>query len=646
MLSSQTGTHPANIEVIRTAWQNLVESSRIDKRSLRDEIALSWERCLRRNLCPHGGNYPMKPADSFSDRDLFLQIISKPHMQGIYDHLKSQGFVVILTGAHGEILRIIGDRKMQGVAEGLAVVPGGSFHENVLGTTSPGICIEKKIPIQVLMYEHYCQLFHSWCCTAAPIFDQSGNFIGSLDVSNLDKSRHHPYLLDFVRMTARTIGLEFSYRMLQRDFARTYHYDQSGNASYGFCFETAAPGCGAAFRNPVGEEIIDIPQDDVTHLPFRRRIDRGGSLRGSGQPKPSRAAAPCTPGSGENGHLRYSFDSFIHKSAAVREVVQEARRLAGRDINVFISGESGTGKEILAQAIHNASPRRDRPFVAVNCAGLPKELIQSELFGYVEGAFTGARRKGQPGKFEQAHGGTLFLDEVGDMPLDAQANLLRVLQEKYVVRLGGNQPVPVDVRVISATNKDLAVEIEEGRFRADLYYRLVVIDLAIPPLRERGSDLWLLMDAFIRKFAGQHDGCRNLTFSDAARRILENYSWPGNVRELENAVLSIMAKTRDGLVEPRHLPRIMARAAEGGANFTPDQAPPRFESPQACPLPGSLNATSKQEAHEQMLLGALNATGYNISKAAKLLGVSRATMYRRMKNAALPVDREDKPADS
>lgn len=244
---------------------------------------------------------------------------------------------------------------------------------------------------------------------------------------------------------------------------------------------------------------------------------------------------------------RYTFADMRGVSEAMRSVIERAERFSRSSSSVLILGESGTGKEILAQAIHNASPRASQPFVAVNCAAIPETLLESELFGYEEGAFTGARRGGRTGLFEQAHGGTIFLDEVGDMPLGLQARILRVLQEKEVVRVGGTRVVPVDVRVIAASNQDLGLLVEQGAFRRDLYYRLSVLPLRVPPLRERPEDVVPLVQYFLRTRGTQ------LVLSPQAVAALTAYPWPGNVRELENCVEYLMHVCQ-GVVRAEDLP--------------------------------------------------------------------------------------------
>lgn len=284
---------------------------------------------------------------------------------------------------------------------------------------------------------------------------------------------------------------------------------------------------------------------------------------------------------------------------------KKRKSIASTDLNVLIRGESGTGKELFAQSIHNDSPRKNGPFVAVNCAGIPKELIQSELFGYEAGSFTGAGKKGKASKFEIAHGGSIFLDEIGDMPLEAQANLLRVLQERSVVRIGGDQPKQLDIRVLSATNKDLVQEIEQARFRQDLLYRLNTVTLSVPPLRERTGDLCLLFEHF---FSRSHKAqSQPLTFSNKAKEQLKQYSWPGNVRELENTAMLFLHKIGSGVIRVNDLPDPLCSQ--------------KVSPPRSCKL---------EEAEEKTIREALINCANNITHAAQMLGISRVTLYRKI----------------
>lgn len=248
----------------------------------------------------------------------------------------------------------------------------------------------------------------------------------------------------------------------------------------------------------------------------------------------------------------YTFDSIIGSSNTTKKMIYECKRAASSSSNILILGESGTGKELVAQAIHSASKYSTGPFVAINCGALPKGLVESELFGYERGAFTGANKDGHPGKFELADGGTLFLDEIGEMPLDVQVTLLRVLETREVVRIGGKYPKPIDVRIIAATNRDLREAVKDKTFRDDLYYRLNVLSIRIPPLRERGDDILELTDYFIKGFSSS----KGITYSVDPRvyDILTRYTWPGNIRELENTIERAVNITDNNMILPEHLP--------------------------------------------------------------------------------------------
>ena len=314
---------------------------------------------------------------------------------------------------------------------------------------------------------------------------------------------------------------------------------------------------------------------------------------------------------------RYTVDSLIGQSPIMIRLKETIRRVAKGPSTVMIRGESGTGKELLAHAIHTGSNRRGGPFIKVNCAAVPENLLESELFGYQEGAFTGAKKGGQVGKFEQASGGTIFLDEIGDMPLVMQAKLLRVLQEREIERLGDNKLRQVDVRVVAATNCDLEEQIKEGRFREDLYYRLNVVSLYIPPMRERIEDLRPLAAHFIVKFNKEF----GLAVSDLAPEVWElfyNYPWPGNVRELENVIERAFNLLEGPIISVANLPLYFQKYGKSK----------RLVAHKT--LPALLEQVEKEAIQE-----ALEATGGNKMQAAKALGISRAWLYKKMKQYGL-----------
>ena len=306
---------------------------------------------------------------------------------------------------------------------------------------------------------------------------------------------------------------------------------------------------------------------------------------------------------------KFHLDQLTGSSKAMCAVKERALQYAGTDTTVLITGESGTGKERIAQSIHNLSPRKNGPFVAINCAALPETLLESELFGYEEGAFTGAKRGGKAGLFELAHGGTIFLDEIGEMPLLLQARLLRVLQEKEVMRLGADRVIPIDVRVLSATNQDLAVLAANKNFRNDLYYRLDVLRLHMPSLRERMDDIPLLIKSFLDKPSAPHS--KIVGISKAAITLLQKYSWQGNIRELENVIERVMLLAKGPLIEESDLWQDLP---DGGTLIKGKLSGDRLE-------------VMEKQKIEQILL----EEKYNYTKAAKRLGVSRTTLWRKIR---------------
>jgi transcriptional regulator with PAS, ATPase and Fis domain len=337
------------------------------------------------------------------------------------------------------------------------------------------------------------------------------------------------------------------------------------------------------------------------------RVVGGGSHRAQpGARAAVHASAPSAPSA------RYALEQILGASRAVRAALDLARTAARNDLPVVLQGESGTGKELFAQAIHALSARADGPFVAVNCGSIPPTLLEAELFGYEPGTFTGGRREGNAGKFEKASGGTIFLDEIGELPSPAQAALLRVLQEREVVRLGGSSPRPLDIRVVAATNRSLADDVRSRRFRADLYFRLHVLPIDVPPLRARREDVGLLATAFLRE-AETEIGRTGLALSDAAVEALEAYPWPGNVRELRNVILRTAATAATSLIEARDLPAEI----RGGGLPIPVRPEPARHHPAA---EGALD--------REALLRALEASGWNVARTALALGVSRMTLYR------------------
>lgn len=318
--------------------------------------------------------------------------------------------------------------------------------------------------------------------------------------------------------------------------------------------------------------------------------------------------------------LPLSFKEYIGQNSRLKETLHLAAKVAKTDSTILILGESGVGKEVLAKAIHHASRRKDKPLIKVNCAAIPGELLESELFGFEEGSFTGAKKGGKLGKFELAHEGTIFLDEIGDMSLAMQAKLLRVLQEKEIERIGGTKSIKVDFRVIAATNKDLAGMVKAGSFRQDLYYRLNIVPLVLPPLRERKDDIGAIADHFLRRFSKELG--YELILSPQAEWVLHGHDWPGNIRELQNVLEHAGIVCGGPIIEPQHLPGYLLPSNPG------KQVPANIYNLKA--------AVSRLE--KELITAALAHNNNNRTQAIKALGISRRTFYEKLRQYNISID--------
>ncbi len=324
---------------------------------------------------------------------------------------------------------------------------------------------------------------------------------------------------------------------------------------------------------------------------------------------------------------KYSLDNICGDAPSMKKAKEMVLRSSDNDFPVLITGETGTGKEVFANAVHYSSIRKSKPFIRINCAAIPPTLFESELFGYESGAFTGAKKSGKKGKFELANHGTLFLDEIGDMPLEMQAKLLRVLQEKEVERIGGERPIPIDVRIIAATNKNLPQEIKEKHFRADLYFRLNVISIVVPPLRDHAEDIDDLIDTFISRLNEEYHS--KVAVTDEARQILRGYSWPGNIRELKNVIERCFVLQENGIIHTHMIPATILSSMEKkspaykGLQQTGDQT----------------LAQAMDEFEKEFLMNAIRAHDGNLQATAKRLGIHRVTLYKKLEKYGLK--RED-----
>ncbi|PWA11789.1 sigma-54-dependent Fis family transcriptional regulator [Pueribacillus theae] len=635
----------------KRAWFNYFQKG-IDLGQVRYIIMRSWKRSQRHGINPNNQEAPVVYkgkviAERINKNKELLHLI-RPFMDDLYEIVKGTDSVLAFSDRDGVVLELFGDSEIAVSAASVNFKVGVDMREEVTGTNAIGLAINEKRPIQVFSAEHYCLAWHEANCSSAPIMDPFSNeLIGVITLVGYYKSAH-PHSLGLITTAANTImqlihqqGLEKEKYLLNNYFSAAMDSISDGlvivnrygeivklNAVAAHLLKVPTTSC---YKNVLkefdylkpllrsiqetinGNDIItkkelNIPsKEKFTILFTARRITVNEECLGI----ILILKKELTSGVREQIAAKYQFSSLIGKSDKFLHTIQLAKKMAKTDKSILISGESGTGKELFAQAIHNASSRKDGPFIAVNCAGIPKELIASELFGYEEGSFTGAVKGGKKGKFEAANGGTIFLDEIGDMPLDLQAHLLRVLEEKEVTPVGSNNPKPLDIRVIAATNKDLFLMAKENKFRLDLFYRLNVLSLTIPPLRERTEDF----TQFIEKFLPEK------TMSPSLLNEFYKYDWPGNVRELQNVLEHIDVMCEDRVVTAEHLPFYLKEQLI----VTKEEMP--------------IHKVFTKKAEKESIIWALRESA-SVAEAAEKLQVSTSTLYRWIKQHGISVKEE------
>lgn len=642
-----------NIEtckIMEQSWEEFVTCG-TDSKFVRREILRSWLRCRDSFVDPHKGfNEKLLTNNELKERyndARELVNVAMPFMRSLYHSVKGSGYIVMLFDQDGVILELFGDIGMRRVAESLDAVPGATCDENVIGTTAPGISLKEKIPVRVFFKEHFCKPYHNWTCSAAPIFDPEGKLLGCLDLSGM-YDKVHPHTLGLVVAAVKAIERELCYRAIHNKLKKTYHYIDTlinsmseGMISFNNRGEinqinsVCAEMLGYSIEECLGTSIHKVIKnaDILTGFVVRDRSVYDKQLTLSTEKGTIKVNAKFkVVKDGDNNSVtyigtfneigkvqrtvhknlsltaHYTFDDLIFVSKEMQNVIDYAQKISINESTVLIEGESGTGKELLAQAIHNSSKRSKKPFVVVNCAALPNDLIHSELFGYEEGAFTGARKGGKPGKFELANGGTIFLDEIGDMPQEVQANMLRVLQEKQFMRVGGSENINLDILVIAATNKQLMSEVEKGNFRLDLFYRLNIVPIKIPALKERPQDILPLARYFLERQCLSM-GRPQAFLSPGVEKSFLSYHWPGNIRELENIIIRIVNNFEGEIINIDNLPSELLRLKSGKTSLV-------------IPL---------EDLERKAIIDALSHYEKNISRTAQGLGITRATLYKKIK---------------
>lgn len=570
---------------------------------------------------------------------------AEPFMKQLNDFVQSANFLTILTDQEGIILQVFGNDYILKEASNLKMVPGASMAENCIGTNAMGTVLVEKIPMQLVADDHFIKCYHRWTCSCAPIKDPDGKIIGTLDLTG-NTDFVHPHTLGMVVAAAHALENMLGVHNYQKKLIQSKtNIEQMLNAIPAGVISTDLSG-NILFLN---NELLSLFGFD-RHNAYQKKIweffEGWNNVRSTllhnqsfldedvnvfankNTVQLNLSAYPIYNVNNELDEIVfvfkdvkkvrkladrimgrkavYTFDKIITQNSHFQDVLDFCKKISDSKSSILITGESGTGKEIIAQSIHNYSSRKNDSFIAVNCGAIPKTLIESELFGYVEGAFTGAKRSGSAGKFEIADGGTLFLDEIGEMPLDMQTNLLRVIEEAYITRVGSSTPIPVNVRIISATNRDLQKEVENGNFRKDLYYRLNVLPIHLPPLRERKDDIPLLIHYFMNNLSIRLNKKPIHIPHEYMERII-HYPWHGNIRELENFVELIINTER----LPLQFEMNKQLSSEVFIHHEEHQL--------------SLSEMEKVHISEVLL-----KNNFNIQKSASILGITRGTLYRKI----------------
>jgi sigma-54 dependent transcriptional regulator, acetoin dehydrogenase operon transcriptional activator AcoR len=593
-------------------------------------IARSWLRCLE--------DYHLDPAHTLAptvlehsrlleSRERLQQVlhIAGSEMNSLHQQLSGAGHAVLLTDARGVILNCVTAASERKIFERAGLWLGADWSEACEGTNGIGTCLVERQSLTIHRDEHFRGRHTGLTCSASPVFDPHGELLAVLDVSSAREavsrqSQFHTMAL--VNLSAKMIESCYFLRHFEHHWLLRFHlqaesvglfsegllaFDGDGRirAVNQSALNLLGQMRGGLLGQPV-EAFFDCSLDQLlsrasanatASWPLRTRDGRSlfAVLRGQARSAPPLLAKPEVP----------RLPGVCLGDPALQNDFRKALKVFERDVPLLISGETGSGKEAFAKAVHQASLRADKPFVALNCAAIPENLIESELFGYRGGSFTGALKEGMRGKLQQANGGTLFLDEIGDMPFALQTRLLRVLEDRMVVPIGG-VPQAVDVRVISATHRNLLERVQAGSFREDLYYRLNGLEVGLPALRERTDKAQLLDFLLAQEAAGQA-----ITLEVAARQALLTYAWPGNVRQLRMVLRTLVALAEGGRVGLHDLP----------ANVRTSGLAPS--------LP--VDVSPLDEAERKTLLSALEHQRWHMTRTAEQLSVSRNTLYRKLR---------------
>lgn len=630
-----------NTPAILQARQEFLSNGNVEHGAIAEAIERSWRRCLANGIDTNSPqSLEVVTAQELAlkrEKNQQLLKLAQPEMETLNEQIAHTRNVVILTDDEGVILHSLGGHHFLNEEQRIALSAGASWNENHRGTNAIGTVLIEQSALTVQGAEHFMAYHHSLSCSAVPIFGGENQLIATLDVSN-DFNMSQQHTLALVKMSAQMIenrlfmashkgevALHFHARpefigtlwegvAIFTDSGQLVAINRSGQFQLSLNTSNAASQQGIQFNNlfdvPFASLLRQVGGTDKLIVPLR--LNNGARIYVQVEPLNKKPQISTTPPAAVKRTSAANLDLLDSGDAKISRAVQQIKQVLSRDIPILIQGETGVGKELFARAIHEASAQHKGPWIAVNCAALPEGLIEAELFGYEEGAFTGARRKGSPGKIEQANGGTLFLDEIGDMPLSLQARLLRVLQERTVTPLGSTKTIPVNFSLISATNLKLKEKVESGEFRSDLYYRLNGLSVALPPLRER-SDLQALIDVILNiEQAG------SVEITPEVRAIFQAHSWPGNIRQLHNVLRTAIALADGAAISTLHLTQ----------DFIDEMS---LIKPGLLANVTAANPVDLDGLTNQAIRQAMQTEAGNVSAVARQLGISRNTLYRKLK---------------
>ena len=628
-------------------------------------VTRSWYRCLREYRIEPSSPRQNAVLNSHALKELQQRMgellpVARAEMESLYEQIAGSGFAVILSDTQGAVLTTITDPALQREFRQAGLLLGALWDERHEGTNGIGTCLAEGCPVTVHREEHFRGYNLSLSCSGAPILDPHGAIIAVLDASTANSSDSRliqRHTMALVNMSAHLISRwnflnEFSQSWILRfhsrpEFVGLLHealvaMDGAGNILA--LNESALLQLGCSNRKSlVGESIEKYFQFDFATLERRAQFEPStiwpvrdlahgrrffaiarAPLRPAARTLELAAPNPSVDTAGEAQLGRGQH--HVGEDAQMRKNLTFGRQLFAKQVPILLQGATGTGKEAFAKALHHSGLWFDKPFVTVNCAAIPESLIESELFGYTRGAFTGAVKEGRVGKILQSNGGTLFLDEIGDMPLILQTRLLRVIEEREVVPLGSDQAIPVSLHVISATHRDIRQMIQDGDFREDLYYRLNGITLHLPLLRDRSDKAELIRTLLQEENSDQE----SIEIAEDAFQKLLDYAWPGNIRQLRNALRTASALCRDGIIRLSNLPQEILHTESRTA--APAAVAGNMEAALAAPNATAMNLPSAalRDAECAALLRELERMHWNISRTAQALGISRNTLYRKI----------------